>query len=146
MTIDDTLETMNHWINFEEQNKDKINKVDELIEIQKLILENYNKLSKENEDLKLKNINLTEKLIAERNSVEPKSNFFDYYNKPINETTLKSDYISIKYIKDIIEELRKTCDEYEKKMENDTLGIYEKEFLKTCTKIWCLTDLITNRN
>lgn len=34
----EAIETMRHWIDYEKQNKDKINKADELIDIQKTVL------------------------------------------------------------------------------------------------------------
>lgn len=34
----EAVETMQHWIEYEKQNKDKINKADELIEIQETVL------------------------------------------------------------------------------------------------------------
>lgn len=34
----EAIETMQHWIEYEKQNKDKINKADELIEIQETVL------------------------------------------------------------------------------------------------------------
>ena len=34
----EAVETIQHWIEYEKQNKDKINKADELIEIQETVL------------------------------------------------------------------------------------------------------------
>lgn len=41
------IETMQHWIDYEKQNKDKINKADELIKIQEIILNLIQKQQKE---------------------------------------------------------------------------------------------------
>lgn len=38
MDIEQAIETMQHWIDYEKKNKDKINKADELIEVQETIL------------------------------------------------------------------------------------------------------------
>lgn len=50
--IKDAVATMEHWIEYEKANKDKINKAQELIEIQETILYAYKKAIKENEELK----------------------------------------------------------------------------------------------
>ena len=50
--INDAIATMEHWIEYEKANKDKINKADELIEIQETILFAYKAKTKENEELK----------------------------------------------------------------------------------------------
>lgn len=50
--IKKAIKTMEHWIEFEKINKDKINKADELIEIQETILLDYKRVLKENEILK----------------------------------------------------------------------------------------------
>ena len=41
------IETMQHWIEYEKENKDKINKADELIEIQETVLNLLEKKDKE---------------------------------------------------------------------------------------------------
>ena len=50
--INHAIATMEHWIEYEKANKDKINKADELIEIQETILYAYKEKIKENEELK----------------------------------------------------------------------------------------------
>ncbi len=50
--IKEAVKTMEHWIEYEKNNKDKINKADELINIQETILSEYKKVLKENEALK----------------------------------------------------------------------------------------------
>lgn len=42
---------MEHWIEYEKNNKEKINKADELINIQEIILLEYKRVLKENEEL-----------------------------------------------------------------------------------------------
>lgn len=52
------IETMQHWIEYEKENKDKINKADELIEIQETVL---NLLEKKDKEIQFqKEINKTE--------------------------------------------------------------------------------------
>lgn len=51
-SIEKAIKTMEHWIEFEKINKDKINRADELIEIQESILSDYKRVLKENECLK----------------------------------------------------------------------------------------------
>ena len=43
MTIQQAVEEMQHWIDYEKQNKDKINRADDLIQIQETILGYVNK-------------------------------------------------------------------------------------------------------
>ena len=59
--INHAIATMEHWIEYEKSNIDKINKAEELIEIQETILFAYKAAIKENRELKkeinnLKNI------------------------------------------------------------------------------------------
>ncbi len=60
-SIEEAVKTMEHWVEYEKNNKDKINKADELIYIQETILSDYKRvleinevLLKENEELKNK--------------------------------------------------------------------------------------------
>ena len=48
MDIEQAIETMQHWIDYEKKNKDKINKADELIEVQETILKEKEELKKIN--------------------------------------------------------------------------------------------------
>lgn len=48
----EAIETMQHWIEYEKQNKDKINKADELIEIQETVLNLIQEQEKEIEKYK----------------------------------------------------------------------------------------------
>lgn len=58
--INEAIATMEHWIEYEKANKEKINKADELIEIQETILFAYKATTKENEELKKEIKNLKE--------------------------------------------------------------------------------------
>lgn len=49
---EEAIKTMKHWIDFEKQNKDKINKADELIKIQETVLNMLKEKDKEITDLK----------------------------------------------------------------------------------------------
>ena len=51
-SIEEAVKTMEHWVEYEKNNKDKINKADELIYIQEIILSDYKRVLKENEILK----------------------------------------------------------------------------------------------
>ncbi len=55
MDIEQAIETMQHWIDYEKKNKDKINKADELIEVQETILKELdNSIPKEKVEKYLK--------------------------------------------------------------------------------------------
>ena len=45
-SIEEAVKTMEHWVEYEKNNKDKINKADELIYIQEIILSDYKKVLK----------------------------------------------------------------------------------------------------
>ena len=51
-SIEEAIKIMEHWIEYEKNNKEKINRADELINIQETILLNYKRALKENEILK----------------------------------------------------------------------------------------------
>ena len=46
--IEKAKETMSHWVDYEKQNKEKINKADELIGIQQTLLQYIDQLEQEN--------------------------------------------------------------------------------------------------
>ena len=50
--IEEAIKVMEHWIEYEKNNKEKINRADELINIQETILSAYKRVLKENEILK----------------------------------------------------------------------------------------------
>ena len=50
--IEEAIKVMEHWIEYEKNNKEKINRADELINIQEIILSDYKRVLKENEILK----------------------------------------------------------------------------------------------
>ena len=47
--IEEAIKVMEHWIEYEKNNKEKINRADELINIQEIILSDYKRVLKENE-------------------------------------------------------------------------------------------------
>lgn len=51
-SIEEAIKVMEHWIEYEKNNKEKINRADELINIQETILSAYKRVLKENEILK----------------------------------------------------------------------------------------------
>lgn len=90
-SIKEAVKTMEHWIEYEKNNKEKINKADELINIQETILSDYKKILKENEELKKSKITY-EKV---RDIQEKNKNIVD------------NNYIPKQKIKDKIEEINK---------------------------------------
>lgn len=48
-SIEEAIKIMEHWIEYEKNNKEKINRADELINIQETILSDYKRVLKENE-------------------------------------------------------------------------------------------------
>lgn len=50
-SIEEAIKIMEHWVEYEKNNKEKINRADELINIQETILLNYKRALKENEEL-----------------------------------------------------------------------------------------------
>ena len=50
-SIKEAVKTMEHWIEYEKNNKEKIKRADELINIQETILSDYKRILKENEEL-----------------------------------------------------------------------------------------------
>lgn len=52
--IEEAIKIMEHWIEYEKNNKEKINRADELINIQETILSAYKRVLKENEKLRVK--------------------------------------------------------------------------------------------
>lgn len=102
-SIEEAIKTMKHWIEYEKNNKEKINRADELINIQETILLNYKRALKENEDLKRKNKTLEE--LLQGNLYE----LYKYYKELAD--TYQGNCISkekiknkIEYLKDYIEE------------------------------------------
>ena len=55
-SIEEAIKVMEHWIEYEKNNKEKINRADELINIQETILSDYKRVLKENELLRQQNI------------------------------------------------------------------------------------------
>ena len=61
---EEAIKTMKHWIDFEKQNKDKINKADELIKIQETVL---NMLKEKDAEIEKKD-NAVRKIIKRLNN------------------------------------------------------------------------------
>ena len=102
-SIEEDIKIMEHWVEYEKNNKEKINRADELINIQETILLNYKRALKENEELKRKNKTLEE--LLQGNLYE----LYKYYKELAG--TYQGNCISkekiknkIEYLKDYIEE------------------------------------------
>lgn len=61
-SIEEAIKVMEHWIEYEKNNKEKINRADELINIQETILSAYKRVLKENEELKKDYYNVINKI------------------------------------------------------------------------------------
>lgn len=68
-SIEEAIKTMEHWVEYEKNNKDKINKADELIYIQEHILSDYKRVLKENEQYRTE-VNCTEQLKQENEELK----------------------------------------------------------------------------
>lgn len=123
-SIEEAIKTMEHWIEYEKNNKEKINKADELINIQETILLEYKKILKENKELNNRCKNLDEEAQAYVEELMGDSTLKDRIINRLNKENeeLKNDYenlsnsvvvknhciknsIPIQKIKDKIEEL-----------------------------------------
>lgn len=103
-SIEEAIKIMEHWIEYEKNNKEKINRADELINIQETILSEYKKVLKENEELKIiKSAIQTlqiNSLEEEKYIVISKGSFLDGSYKH-----LLDDYIPKQRVKDIIDRI-----------------------------------------
>lgn len=90
-SIKEAIKTMEHWVEYEKNNKDKINKADELINIQETILLEYKKILKENEELK--EIYRSEKKMKNE------------YIKLYQDLLLKENVIPVQKVKDLIDRI-----------------------------------------
>lgn len=70
----DAIETMQHWIDYEKTNKEKINKADELIEIQETVLNLIQTQQEEINDLKWKNEIYVKSIKSHKSEIEKKDN------------------------------------------------------------------------
>lgn len=91
-SIKEAVKTMEHWIEYEKNNKDKINRADELIYIQETILSDYKRVLKENEELE----EINNELEAEKNEAIRRYNFETIPIKKVKD--------KIEYLEDYIEE------------------------------------------
>lgn len=76
---EEAISTMKHWIDYEKENKDKINKADELIEIQETVLSMLQEQQEENKK-KDKIIDLMARAIDNYDSQLVINNFKDKEN------------------------------------------------------------------
>lgn len=129
-SIEEAIKIMEHWIEYEKNNKEKINRADELINIQETILLNYKRVLKENEELKIiKSAIQTlqiNSLEEEKYIVISKGSFLDGSYKH-----LLDDYIPIQKIKDKIEELNREIG----KSINNSKGGLDEEFIEKAGKL-----------
>ncbi len=115
-SIEEAIKIMEHWVEYEKNNKEKINRADELINIQETILLNYKRALKENEELK-EYIAIAPNL-DEMTAIKYRNIQQDAYIRGRAEEQKKAgqiiyeNYIPIQKIKDKIEEYKnmlKTC-------------------------------------
>lgn len=148
-SIEEAIKIMEHWIEYEKNNKEKINRADELINIQETILSDYKKALKENEILKKEKEqaweewnNLeqgsyeTEQKLKQQIKESQREN--EKLKERIREHTLlispyyvKENYIPIQKIKDKIEELNR---EIGKSIDNSKGGL-DEEFIEKAGKL-----------
>ena len=148
-SIEEAIKIMEHWIEYEKNNKEKINRADELINIQETILSDYKRVLKENEILKKEKEqaweewnNLeqgsyeTEQKLKQQIKESQREN--EELKERIREHTLlispyyvKENYIPIQKIKDKIEELNREID---KSIDNSKGGL-DEEFIEKAGKL-----------
>ena len=103
----EAIETMQHWIEYEKQNKDKINKADELIEIQETVLNLVQVQEKEIEKYKkLYQKALDDAVVTAHDNMQ-KDKIIDELAKAFKQDDVRS-----------VEEIKQF---YERKVENDNL-------------------------
>ena len=105
MSEEEIIETFKHWIEYEKANKDKIDKADELIEIQQGLLDLYKKEKEKNKE----NIECIEEWIngervsincIHKNKIKEKIKELEMeFKKPYN------DYEKLSFAIDILEEI-----------------------------------------
>ena len=101
--IEEAVKTMERWVEYEKNNKDKINKADELIYIQETILSDYKRVLKENEELK-------EDRDKFKKALGRRITYCNELEKDLFENS--SNYVIKKQkVKDKIEELKKKVEE-----------------------------------
>lgn len=97
MSEEEIIETFKHWIEYEKANKDKIDKADELIEIQQGLLNLYNKEKENNTELRIQisaRETVVEELQEKIEEIRDKAEVMDYYT-----------------LNDVIEDLTKLLEE-----------------------------------
>lgn len=114
-SIEEAIKIMEHWVEYEKNNKEKINRADELINIQETILLNYKRVLKENEELKIKNNAIKReseayaehmiRLDNELNLEKEKSKYEWIRQNCLSQELVNKLYIPKQKVKDKIEEL-----------------------------------------
>ena len=119
-SIEEAVKTMEHWVEYEKNNKDKINKADELIYIQEIILSDYKRVLKENEYMH-------NELNKQETTINKYAKENEELKERIREHTLlilpyyvKKNFIPVQIIEDFIKKYQKLGDEfYEKFLETN---------------------------
>lgn len=135
-SIEEAVKTMEHWVEYEKNNKDKINKADELIYIQETILSDYKRVLKENEEIRIKNNAIKReseayaehmiRLDNELNLEKEKSKYEWIRQNCLSQELVNKLYIPIQKVKDKIEELQKEYNKLDKQVD---------EYIKSVEKI-----------
>lgn len=134
-SIEEAIKVMEHWIEYEKNNKEKINRADELINIQETILSAYKRVLKENEIYK-KNSEIMSKenlSTAEQLKVEIKENFRLKNQLENNRKEYQETY---KDVREELKELRKENEELNYKLHSKkiALEIYNRYIPKSKLK------------
>lgn len=106
-SIEEAIETMRHWIEYEKANKERINKADELISIQETILSDYKRVLKINEFLLKENEELKNEVMEKDLEIIGKVEYTEASMKEIIEQyyTANEDCITKQRIEDIIDRI-----------------------------------------
>ena len=110
----EAIETIQHWIEYEKQNKDKINKADELIEIQETVL---NLIQEQEAEIQKKDDIVRRVINRLNNNIKRirKARAKNYYND-YRRCRLKAYKTKTREIKEYIEEQY-----FERKLENEKI-------------------------
>lgn len=129
-SIEEAVKTMEHWIEYEKNNKEKINKADELINIQETILSDYKKILKENEKLKQEKINNYQMIALAQNKALGYIQGYEDGKKSKRSAVAyivenQQYYIlnkQIEHYKEYIKKLQKENEEYSKQLDLDYMN------------------------
>jgi hypothetical protein len=143
MSEDEIIGTFEHWIEYEKANKDKINKADELIEIQQGLLDLYKQEKEKNKELE-KEMELNKEAIYLANNTicNYDIGYQDALNKKMTATEIVAERRKfmilgqkINQLENANYELHKKIDEGNKKVvedyiSKDKIREYRKQFIK----------------